>query len=302
MTKTSKLGAVVAAIMSAVLLIAGPAKASMILFGIVDDTSYYSNGTGLAGFLTADGHTVTVVNMADSSVGDLSAYDQVWVYDLVTGANNNATQVTNYGLIADWYLAGSSGMDLIVDGRIISSNYTTGIAVGYEPEWIQGYANALSTDGGLVLGTDHDVFTLGINTINSLIGIDPFTGNFQQQPYQATVDLTSPLYTVGSTFDCSSGDGQCIWDHSSTSFVPTGDFTLTNGDEITLSPVAFHGHTSDAWANAAVASTFGSIIFGTCGGEDQPPCVGSDDVPEPGPIGLIGFGLFLVALRRYRSV
>lgn len=300
MINRSMRGAVFAVLLSAFSFATMSAKADTILFGIVDTTSYYTNGTGLAGFLTADGHTVTVANLATTSVGDLTLYDQVWVYDLVTGTNGNAMQNANYASIADWYLAGSSSMDLIVDGRIISSNYTTSIAAGYEPGWIQGYATALESNGGLVLGTDHDVFVSGINTINSLIGIDPFIGNFSQAPHQATVDQTSPLFSSGSTFDCSSGVGRCIWDHSSTSFVPTGDFTLTNGDEITLSPVAFHGHTSDAWDNAAVASTLGSIQFGTCGGPDQPACI--DSVPEPGPIGLIGFGLLLFGVRRYKSI
>lgn len=294
-----KLKSKIAALFSAAaILIAPAAKADTILFGFVDTYQYYSNGQGLAQYLTNAGHTVVQVDMATTAVGDLSVYDQIWVYDLVGpyGAlNNNPNQMAYYQAIADWYLAQSQTADLIVDGRIISSNY-----VGrYEEAWIQGYADALSANGGLVLGTDHDYFVEGINNINALIGIDPFTGNFYQSPFQATVDQTSPLYDPAATFLCSDGSGQCIWDHSSTSYVPTGDFTLTNGDMITLSPVAFHGHTSNAWDNAAVASTLGSIIFGTCGGPGQPPCI--DTVPGPAPVGLLGLGLLGLGWLRRRT-
>ncbi len=57
------------------------ANATNILFGYVG-TDYHGNGEGLAGFLTADGHAVTEVNLYNTLLGDISSYDQVWVYDL----------------------------------------------------------------------------------------------------------------------------------------------------------------------------------------------------------------------------
>lgn len=280
--------------------LSGPSRAANILFGFVG-TQYYSNGTGLSNFLSTAGHSVTNVNLYNTSLGSLAGYDQVWVYDLNTGSDSTSTLNANYATIANWFDA--TQHDLIVDGRIISSNYTT----RSEPDWIRNYAARLGTvgsgNGGLVLGTDHDVFTNGINTINALLGIDPFIGNFYQPPYEAKVDEQSPLYNAsnGGTHACSDGSGdRCIWDHSSTSYVPTGTFTLTSGHTITLTPTAYHGHTSDAWDNAAVASTFGSRTFGTCGGPGQPAC--ENEIPAPLPWPMLGLGLAaLAALRHLRE-
>lgn len=262
----------------AALAVSGTAKAAAIMFGLVNTTMYASDGYELAGYLSSAGHSVTTVNLATSSVGSLSAYDQVWVYDLVgPGLDNNANQTANYTAIAGWYNA-RSNKNLIVDGRIISSAWAN------ETAWIQNYATQLDLrGGGLVLGTDHDYFVNGINEINSQIGIAPFTGNFYAYPYEAFVDPLSPLY-ISSLVTCtSSPTNRCINDNSSTSYVPTG--LQSNGQ--TLTPIAFHGTTSGAWTNAAVASTIGSLTFGTCGGPGQEPC----PTPEPAPLALMALGL-----------
>ena len=77
---------------------------------------------------------------------------------------------------------------------------------------------------------------------------------------------------------------QCINDNSTTGFVPTG----LQGNGQFLTPVAYHGTVAGAFSNAAVASTFGSVTFGT---------------PEPGSAALVlgALGLLSLAARRRKG-
>jgi len=284
------------------------ANASSILFAQVNSVgSYVPEGNDLASMLTDAGHSVTTVFLNQSVISDFTPYDQVWVYDLSSSADNGANQVQNYTNIAGWY-NGLADKNLILDGRILSSSdrWTSctiglgcpGSAMQQEDAWIQNFAAQLDArNGGLVLGTDHaPAFTRGINEINAAIAIDDFTGFYASTPFQATVDPLSPLF-ISSLETCGYGavvtTDKCINDNSSTSFVPTG--VQPNGQELT--PVAWHGTVSTARTNAAVSSTIGSATFGTCGGPNQEPCV---SVPEPSVILLLGFGLAGMALTRRR--
>ena len=255
--------------------------------------------------LIDDGHMVTNVNLNTTVVSDLSGFDQIWVYDLFTGLDNSANQMQNYSNIANWFL-GRDDQNLIADGRIISSApfWTTANAMSPEDAWIQNYATQLDLrNGGLVLGTDHatpgqtsGVFVDGINEINSLIGIDPFSdffGRFAFPGTQPLVDSGSPLFLAGLDSCRDLPSESCINDNSTTSFAPAG--LQPNG--MTLTPVAYHGTTSDAFDNAAVSATMGSPTFGTCGGPGQEPCA----VPEPPMLALAALGLLGIGFARRRA-
>jgi hypothetical protein len=270
------------------LAIPATASAANILFARVGAGHYVADGAQLVGFLTDAGHTVDYVDLSAGVITDFSAYSQVWVYDLVDQPDNSATQNANYANIANWY-NGLTAKNLITDGRIISSAPFWTSAGGFPAEnaWIQNYATQLALHGGgLVLGTDHDVYQSGINTINALIGINPFSGFFGSFPTsQAQVDALSPLYVAIGP--CVAAPAlPCINDNSTTGFVPTG--IQPNGQFLT--PVAYHGTTSTAFANAAVSTTFGSVTF-------PDPTI----VPEPASLLLLGSGLAAVARRRYKS-
>ncbi|EXI80245.1 MAG: hypothetical protein AW10_01891 [Candidatus Accumulibacter appositus] len=273
------------AALAACFVLPGTASATNVLFGFVGTATYVTDGQQLAGMIAAlPGFNVTQRTLNTAVYNDYASFDQVWVYDLVTGSDNNAFQTANYQNIAAWY-NGLSNKNLIVDGRIISSAPSWTNAGGFPAEdaWIQSYATALDgAGGGLLLGTDHNEYQDGINQINAAIGINNFSGFFGTFPTsQAVVDTLSPLYVpIGP---CTANPLlQCINDNSTTGFVPTG--LQPNGQFLT--PVAYHGTSSTAFDNAAVAATFESVTFPT---------------PEPASPALVLGALGLLGLFARRS-
>ncbi|WDE08195.1 PEP-CTERM sorting domain-containing protein [Thalassomonas viridans] len=232
------------------------------------------------------GVNVTTRLLYNQTYNDFDQFDQIWVYDLSTAADNNSHQMANYQGIADWY-NGRNAQNLIADGRILSSSpsYTSSGGRSAEDLWIQNYAQQLDgVGGGLVLGTDHSDYNRGINVINSLIGIAGFNGNYYSSPYQAVVDPESPFYIDSlDSCDLSAGE-QCINDNSSTGFAPSG--LQANGQFLT--PVAYHGSVDQAYNAVAVSSTLGSVTFGT-------------EVPEPGGLALLGLGLAGIGFRSRKA-
>lgn len=275
-----------AVVLAACLGAPGAASSTEVLFAFVGNATYVGDGNQLAGMIgSLAGFNVTTRFLNAAVYNDYANFDQVWVYDLVTGADNSATQTANYQNIAAWYNA-RTVQNLIVDGRIISSAPSWTAAGGFAPEdaWIQNYANVLNgAGGGMVLGTDHDAFQNGINEINAAIGIGAFTGFYGTFPTsQAVVDDQSPLYVPIGT--CVANPAlPCINDNSTTGFAPTG--LQANGQFLT--PVAYHGTTSTAFSNAAVASTFGSVTFPT---------------PAPATPALVVLGLAAMGLLARRRV
>ena len=125
-----------------------------------------------------------------------NAYDQIWVFDLSFGADNYPD---DWNAIAAWY-ANHPTKNIICDSRMILS-YTSQRYLNEGFQLTQNiYANLLARGGGLVLGTDNgdeaqvSNYHHGINTINSLININPFFGAFD--PASISVDRTHPLMTA----------------------------------------------------------------------------------------------------------
>jgi hypothetical protein len=274
-------------------------NAANILFAHVGNYgSYVDDGNRIAAFLTNAGHTVTTRFLDSAIYSDYNSFDQIFVYDLYASTDQNTNQLANYTGIANWY-NGLTDQNLILDGRIISSDITWTDANGMSSEeaWIQNYATQLDLrGGGLMLGTDHYDYRSGINEINSRIDVSPFSGIYGSYPSsQAVVDSNSPLFLAALDVCRLDSSTNCINDNSTTGFVATG--LQANGQ--TLTPVAYHGAALDAWDFAAVSSTMGSITFGTCDGPGQPPCVPSA-VPVPAAFWLFGTALlgFIGASRR----
>ncbi len=135
--------------------------------------------------LTTPGGQVVAALAADT-------YEQIWIYDLSTGTDNYPN---DYTAIANWYATGTP-KEIICDSRWLSS-FWAGRYTTEGRKLTQNYYQAfdLAPGGGILLATDHDAFsTRGINSINSMIGLNGFSGNFPNQPFP--LDSGHPLSTT----------------------------------------------------------------------------------------------------------
>jgi len=188
---------------------------------------------------------------------DLSVYTQIWVVDLCAQEDKEADKMAAYTKIANWWQ--SKGQPhIICDGRWISSLWTYDGTVGGSSRIFNFPVNAGRPNGmlvlnyffnlhiragGLFLGTDHYSFVSGINEINRLIGLDPFTDIYYEFPYLLEVDDQSGILTwpLDPTHHWQKdGHGKTtkyLWDDSSTGFAPYNQ--QPNG--LILYPLGWHG-------------------------------------------------------------
>ena len=249
---------------------------------------------------------------------DLSAYTQIWVYDL-EALWTKSVDIAKWASIAQWFEAGypKQRQDIILDGRILSSAHGSGtVAPNHWQIFYNYFENLRNRGGGLMLGTDHGhsneavacgAFTCGTNTVTATLNIGKFWGSFIG-PRVAYVDVGSPLmnfpldaselaaprgkatYTctdpaycvVGTVFD------RIVWDHTSTSQPAIG--LQPNG--MTFYAVAFHSQNTD---RPAISTTIrGMINFQVT--VVEPSC---DQCYEAGDSATITIGLQVLSLGPY---
>ncbi len=135
-----------------------------------------------------------------------NTFDQIWVYDLSLGG---AGFTADWQAIAAWFNADPSRA-IVCDARFISSYWSGRYANEGQKLTQNYYENIKANGGGLMLGTDHSAYQSGINSINSLIGLQPFSGNFSLT--MIPVDTTNPLMNspndMGSQLNDDSSPGQ----------------------------------------------------------------------------------------------
>ncbi|MCP5525484.1 MAG: putative Ig domain-containing protein [Verrucomicrobiales bacterium] len=115
------------------------------------------------------------------------AFDQIWVFDL-SGWEDLFSR--DWQAIADWF-ADRPGQGVICDARIISSYWTDRHLTHGALLTENYYENLKIQGGGLVLTSDDALHHRGINTLNGMIGLAPFSGDFAVD--RTPVDTTNPL-------------------------------------------------------------------------------------------------------------
>ncbi|HLP77175.1 MAG TPA: CARDB domain-containing protein, partial [Candidatus Paceibacterota bacterium] len=176
--------------------------------------SYDGDGNSIYQTLLWAGAQATWVHLdANGKVAALlqtNHYDQIWVYDLSTGADNYPA---DWQAIADWFNARAS-RTLICDGRIISSYWSGRYNSEGKRLTKNYYENFKTFGGGLLLGTDHSAYQPGINNINDAINVQRFSGNFNLS--SIPVDTNSPLMAIPNNL------GGALSDDSSPGQAPFG--------------------------------------------------------------------------------
>jgi hypothetical protein len=180
--------------------------------------------------LAAGGSVTSFVLSPTAVLPDTAPYEQIWVLDLSHVTDKSPTQLDAYQAIADWW-HDRGEPDVIFDGRIISSVWTVTniVSFGYPDDFgrpetaLLGnyYRNLVAAGGGLVLGTDHDVFHSGINEINTACGFNPFYGFWYASPFLVELDVESSLASWPSFAGHHEHQGSSyVWADSSIGFTP----------------------------------------------------------------------------------
>ena len=154
--------------------------------------------------------------------------------------------MSDWEAIGDWFNADPS-QAIVCDARIISSYWSgrwqdegTRLSENY-------YENIQQAGGGLMLGTDHNAYHSGINSVNAAIGVEAFSGSFNLP--LIPVDTGNPLMTTPNDM------GSQLYDDSSPGQTPYG---LQPNGRILYS-AAWHGANFNT---PGISSTFeGTIGF-----------------------------------------
>ncbi|MCA9309584.1 MAG: hypothetical protein KDA21_00125, partial [Phycisphaerales bacterium] len=185
--------------------------------------SYNGDAVNIGNTLTNAGADMTYLNL--TSNGQVAAalaaadppYDQVWVFDLSTGADGYPS---DFNAIAAWFDA--ANQEIICDGRMISS-YWSGRWTGEGQQLTENYyENLRLRGGGVVIGTDHNSFhNAGANHLCTALGLNPFVGNFSLT--FIPIDEGSPIMSVPNAVGSDAGGGERqLYDDSSPGQAPFG--------------------------------------------------------------------------------
>ncbi len=227
------------------------AAAKKALFVTIDG-GYNADGLNMLAELNArvsadytDGLVDHVVLNADGRVATQLAqhtYEQIWIYDLSTGADDYPT---DYAAIVAWYQQ-APVKEVICDGRFLSSFWAGRSTTEGRALTANYFYNLDIRGGGLVLATDHNEYAnLGINRLNELLGFGPFVGNFGGS---FPLDAGHPLTTEPNTLTGLAND-------STTGQAPFG--VQTNGR--TLRTIGYH---SGVATNPGISTTIDGGLLG----------------------------------------
>lgn len=273
--------------------------ASKILFAY-DTLNYQQEAEKFSNILRHSNYEMTFFDLETDTLSNLSEFDQVFVFDLSPLSDNTSNHMFNYQKIANWYNQ-KQDKNIIADGRILSSlwnntsNLISGSQPGQEIPMLINYADQMALrGGGLFLGTDHGdyrtSFYNGINSLNRLIGIDDFVGNFIVEPKLAIVDQTSPLFVESAIIDNTSYN------------VPANAILATSTGSATPLGIQSNGLNFKSFAISPSYSVYPTPHNTLISYAFSEPLTGTVEVPEPSTIWLFIFSLLMWFIpRRHRT-